>query len=70
MIKIDLPTEIIQTRERPETWRVEAICDQTGDVYCAEFWGPSARQHVEEYAAVTSKRPNSARTGRVNTTKS
>ena len=50
MTKLNLSPEIIKTRERPETWRVEAINDQTGDVYCAEFWGPNARQMAEEYA--------------------
>ena len=51
MTKLNLLPEIVQTRERPETWRVEAIDNQTGDVYCAEFWGPCARQMAEEYAA-------------------
>ena len=51
MTKLNLSPEICQTRKRPETWRVEAIDDQTGGVYCAEFWGPHAHKQAEEYAA-------------------
>ena len=50
MTKLKLWPEISQTRERPETWRVEAV-DTDGAVWTAEFWGPCARKMAEEYAA-------------------
>lgn len=48
----DMDWEIIEDRQHPGDWRVEAI-DRNGDgvIYVAIFSGPHARERAEEYAA-------------------
>jgi len=43
--------EVIESREIPGEWRVEAInFDGDGEVYVAIFSGPSAKVRAKEYA--------------------
>ena len=44
--------EVIEDRQHPGHWRVEAINHEgDGEVYVAIFSGPGARERAEEYAA-------------------
>ncbi len=42
--------EIVQDRNSPNDWRVEAIDIKTGDIYVAVFSGPLAQVRATEYA--------------------
>jgi hypothetical protein len=49
--------EVIQSRDVPGEWRVEAIDFKSdGQVYVTIFSGPEAQERAEEYAAWKSNR--------------
>jgi hypothetical protein len=50
MIQSPLEAEVVQRRNDPNAWGVEAIDRAEGSVYMAVFSGPEARERAEEYA--------------------
>lgn len=48
---IRLVHEVVQDRNSPNDWRVEAIDTKSGDIYVAVFSGPLAEARATEYAS-------------------
>jgi hypothetical protein len=49
MDHIDLKAEVVQRKDAPNSWGVEAI-DGEGSIYMAVFSGPMAKERAFEYA--------------------
>lgn len=47
---MNLEFELMESREVPGEWRVEAIDSADGQVYVAIFSGPYAQKRAQEYA--------------------
>jgi hypothetical protein len=43
--------EVVQDRNSPNDWRVEAIDIKSGDIYVTVFSGPLAQVRATEYAS-------------------
>lgn len=49
----DLEVEVVERRDAPGTWAVEAIDHGSeGEIYLAVFAGPDAQGRAREYAAM------------------
>jgi hypothetical protein len=54
VIETRLTHEVVQDKEHPNDWRVEAIDIKSGDVFVTIFSGPLAKERATEYASFKS----------------